>query len=287
MDNPDRNWSGWKKVDLAKSGAVDAPPSRFLQWKAVLHSGTPAPAIDSVAINYLPKNVAPEVDEVTVLVGSRVPSPTHTSNANSDSSGFDTPIPTVTDKHSIAVKWKARDSNDDQLVYSVYYRGDGETQWKKLREDEVDRYVNLEADLFPDGGYTIRVVASDEPSHSPTEALTGEAVSDHFEVDNTPPQVEFTTARIEGDKLRLAFRATDSFSPISRAEYSVDADDWQAAEPIGQISDSKSESYELTVPIPKQDAQDSPTEHTVVVRAFDRFENVGVAKTVIKAPAAR
>jgi hypothetical protein len=287
VENPDRNWSAWKKVDLAKSEAVEAPPARFLQWKAVLHSGTPSPVIDSVAINYLPKNVAPEVDEVTVLVGQRVPATARTSNASSANSGFDSPIPTVTDKHNIAVTWKAHDANDDQLVYSVYYRGDGETQWKKLREDEVDRYVNLEADLFPDGGYTIRVVASDEPSHSPSEALQGEKSSDHFEVDNTPPQVDFTAARLEGDKLHLAFRATDSFSPVSRAEYSVDADDWQTAEPIGQISDSKTESYDLTVPMPKQDAKDSPTEHTVVVRAFDRYENVGVAKTVVKSPPAR
>jgi len=286
VDNPDRNWSAWKKVDLAKSGAVDAPPARFLQWKTVLHSGTPSTVIDSVAINYLPKNVAPEVDEVVVLVGSRVPSSAHTSNTNSESSGFDSPIPSVPDKRSIAVRWRARDANDDQLVYSVYYRGDGETQWKMLREDVVERYVNLESDLFPDGGYTIRVVASDEPSHSLTEALTGEKLSDHFEVDNTPPQVEFTATRIEGKKLRLAFRATDSFSPISRAEYSVDADDWQTAEPVGQISDSKSESYDLTVPMPSPDSAElAAKEHTVVVRVFDRYDNVGVAKTVIKTPA--
>jgi hypothetical protein len=285
VDNPDRNWSAWKKVDLAKSGAVDAPPARFLQWKAVLHSGEPSPEISSVAINYLSKNVAPEVGDVTVQVGSRLPSTAHTSNTNSDSSSFDTPIPTVPDRNSIAIKWKARDANDDQLVYSIFYRGDGEKQWKLLREDVSDRFVNLEADLFPDGGYTIRVVASDGPSHSPTEALKGEDSSDHFEVDNTPPQVEFTAVRVEGDKLHLVFRATDSFSPISRAEYSIDADDWQTAEPIGQISDSKSESYDLTVPIAKRDASDSRTEHTVVVRVFDRYDNVGTAKTVIKGAA--
>jgi hypothetical protein len=286
VDNPDRNWSTWKKVDLAKSGVVDAPPARFLQWKAVLHPGTPQPVIDSVAINYLPKNVAPEVDEVSVLVGSRVPSSAHTSNTTSDAAAYDSPIPTVADKHSIAVKWKAHDANDDQLAYSVYYRGDGETQWKELRDGVVDRYVDLEADLFPDGGYAIRVVASDEPSHSPTEALKGEKSSDHFEVDNTPPAVEFTVSRIEGEKLRLAFRATDSFSPISRAEYSIDADDWQAAEPIGQISDSKSENYELTIPIAMRDAKDSTSEHTVVVRVSDRYDNVGVAKTLVKGTAA-
>ena len=286
VDNPDRNWSAWKKVDLAKSGSVDAPPARFLQWKAVLHPGTPAPVIDSVAINYLPKNVAPEVDEVSVLVGSRVPTSAHTTNTSSDAAAYDSPIPTVADKHSVAVKWKAHDANDDQLSYTVYYRGDGETHWKELRDGVVDRYVDLEADLFPDGGYTIRVVASDEPSHSSAEALKGEKSSDHFEVDNTPPQVEITVSRIEGDKLRLAFRGTDSFSPISRAEYSIDADGWQAAEPIGQISDSKSESYDLAVPIVKQDTKDSPAEHTVVIRVFDRYDNVGVAKVLIKGAAA-
>jgi len=286
VDNPDRNWSLWKKIGLAKELPVDAPAARFIQWKAVLHAGNPEPLVEHVAINYLPKNVAPEVDDVTVMVGMRVPSSTRTSNTVSEGSAYETPIPTVPDKHSITVKWKARDANDDQLEYSVYYRGDGEKEWKKLRDSLVDRYVTLESDLFPDGGYTIRIVASDAPSHSPGEALTAEKTSDRFEVDNTPPKVEFTNTRIEGNKLRLAFQATDSFSPISRAEYSLDADDWQTAEPVGQISDYKVESYDLTVPLPAG-AKDAPAgEHTVVVRVFDRYENVGVAKTVIKKPPA-
>ena len=287
VDNPDRNWSPWKKIDLAKELPVDAPAARFIQWKAVLHSGNPAPAIDYVTLNYLPKNVAPEVEDVAVMVGARVPFSAHTSNTTSENAAYESPIPTVPDKHSIAVKWKARDANDDQLLYSVYYRGDGESQWKLLRDGVDDRYVNLEADLFPDGGYTIRVVATDSPSHSLEDALTGEQTSSRFEVDNTPPHVEFTTSRIEGGKLHLAFRATDSFSPISRAEYSIDADDWQTAEPVGQISDYKIENYDLTVPLPAP-APGKPAldEHTLVVRVFDRFENVGVAKSVTKAGAA-
>jgi L-rhamnose isomerase len=82
----------------------------------------------------------------------------------------------------------------------------------------------------------------------------------------------------------------DSFSPISRAEYSIDADDWQTAEPVGQISDYKIESYDLTVPTPAPGTggmKNAPAdEHTIVVRVFDRFDNVGVNKKVIKtAPA--
>src|SRR5271169_2541821 len=289
VDNPDRNWSPWKEVDVARELPVDAPPARFIQWKAVLHSGNPVPVLDSVTLNYLPKNVAPEVDEVAVAVGSRVPSATRTSNTTFDNAAFESPIPTVPDKHSIAVKWKAHDANDDQLLYSIYYRGDGETQWKLLRADVEDRYVNLESDLFPDGGYTIRIMASDAPSHSPSDALTGEKTSERFEVDNTPPHVEFTNTQIEGNKLHLAFRAVDSFSPISRAEYSIDADDWQTAEPVGQISDYKIENYDLTVPMPAPTAtglKNAPVdEHTIVVRVFDRFDNVGLNKTVIKTPA--
>jgi len=287
VENPDRNWSNWTKVDLAKGQLVDAPPARFLQWKAVLRAGNPPPVIERVAVNYLTRNVAPEVDEVTVLVGARVPSSTHASNTNADSSGFESPIPTVPDKHYIAVRWRAHDANDDQLSYAVYYRGDGETQWKVLREDLYERYANLEADLFPDGGYTIRIVATDSPSHSPGEALTGEKTSDHFDVDNTPPRVEFSDARLAGNNVHLVFRATDSFSPISRAEFSIDASDWQTIEPVGQISDSRTESYDLVAPLPAVDPKEGRlTEHVVVVRVFDRFDNVGVAKAVVKAGSA-
>jgi len=45
------------------------PPARFVQWKSVLHAGNPAPRVDDVLLNYLPKNVAPEIDEITVQPG--------------------------------------------------------------------------------------------------------------------------------------------------------------------------------------------------------------------------
>ncbi len=71
VDNPDRNWSPWEKIDLRKDGAIGVPPARFIQWKAVLRSGDPAPRLDSVMLNYLPKNVAPDFDDVTVQAGVR------------------------------------------------------------------------------------------------------------------------------------------------------------------------------------------------------------------------
>ena len=80
-------------------------------------------------------------------------------------------MPSTHDRDAIGVKWNAHDENDDQLVYSVYYRGDGETRWLLLKDNLTDKAYSFDASLLPDGGYTVKVVASDAPSHSPGEAL--------------------------------------------------------------------------------------------------------------------
>jgi hypothetical protein len=90
----------------------------------------------------------------------------------------------VRDRDSIAIRWSAHDDNDDQLVFTVYYRGDGESRWLLLKTDLFDRFYSFDASLLPDGGYTVKVIASDAPSHSPGEALYAERVSARFEVDH-------------------------------------------------------------------------------------------------------
>jgi len=304
VDNPDRNWSPWKKIDLAKSAETGIPAARYAQWKAVLHAGTAAPAVDSVALNYLPKNAAPEIDDVTVQVGVKYqPLPKMPGNTmGSDSSGssfggssfgassfggssgshFEAPTPSSRDRDSIGVKWSAHDENDDQLVYSLYYRGDGETRWLLLKDNLTDKAYSFDASLLPDGGYSVKVVASDAPSHSPGEALTSSKESRRFEVDTTPPRIENLTASLEGGQIHVMFRAGDGFSPIKRAEYSVDAGDWKYVEPVGQLSDAKTENYDFKVTPETAKDGGASSEHVVVVRVYDRYENMGAAKTLIR-----
>lgn len=71
----------------------------------------------------------------------------------------------------------------------------------------------------------------------------------------------------------------DGFSNIKRAEYSLDATDWQYVEPVGQLADSKSASYDFLAAVP---AGKMSAEHVVVVRVYDRFDNMSSAKTVIR-----
>jgi len=167
--------------------------------------------------------------------------------------------------------------------------------------------------LLPDGGYTVKIIASDAPSHSPEEVLNDERESTRFEVDSTPPRIETLLAKVEGQELHITFRASDNFSPIRRAEYSVDAADWQLVEPVGLLSDSRAENYDFDVLLPgatpsgaaeeqsntkKSRGQEksgkkggngsgdpngntSHGEHVVVVRVYDRFDNMSSSKTLI------
>ena len=279
VDNPDRNWSTWKKIDLQKDADIPAPPARFIQWKAILQPGNPAPQVDSVVVNYLSKNLPPEFDDVVVSVGTRYQSPPRPANLDPGQRFEAQPI-TSRDRQSVGVKWTVHDDNDDQMVYSLYYRGDGQTRWLLLKSNLTEKFYSFDASLLPDGGYTVKVVASDAPSHSPQDALTSEHESDRFEVDTTPPQVQDVKASVQANLLHVQFRAVDSFSPIKRAEYSVDAGDWHFVEPVGALSDSKSESYDFTLPL---SADAVMQEHVVVVRAYDRFDNANSAKTVIPA----
>jgi len=187
----------------------------------------------------------------------------------------------------VPVHWSAHDDNDDELAYSLYYRGDGEMNWKPLtREPITEKTYNLDTTSLPDGGYTIKVVASDAPSHSPGEALTAEKVSTRFEIDTTPPRIEGLSAVMEEGKLRVRFEAVDGFSAIRRAEYSVDAGEWQFVEPVSKLSDALRETYDFKVAVPTVaglGAGGDPAEHVIAVRVYNRFDNAGSAKAVVRA----
>jgi hypothetical protein len=317
VDNPDRDWSSWSKIDLQRGAETKIPPARYAQWRAVLHSGPVAPRVSSVRVYYLPKNAAPEVDEVTVQM-ARPANPAH---PESGGPAAIVPAGPPAGHNNLVIRWTAHDDNDDQLRYAIYYRSDGDTRWLLLKQDLSERSYAFDPSLIPDGGYTIRVVASDSPSHAPSEALTGWKDSAHFEVDTTPPRIANLNASLNGDQLHISFSATDSFSVIQRAEYSIDAETWQFVAPVGEISDSRTENYDFSVPVPAQSeppgeppSADSPArrrgrrsapaisaaprtgsppsaavalggaeEHIVIVRVYDRADNVATAKLAVRA----
>ena len=299
VENPLRAWSDWKQV-TPNTAPLGLTPARFVQWKAELRAGAD---IASVGINYLPVNVAPVVDEIVVVPGARVnaagmalPQPQATvinfpAQQNPNVISFTQepgrePLPAQKDKTAVTVRWLAHDENGDDLIFSVYYRGDGEQNWQLLKDKITDRYLSFDGGLLPDGPYRLRVVASDAPSHNPGEALTGEKASDRFMIDTTPPVVADLAAKMVNGKIHVTLTATDATTPISHAEYSVDAGASQYVEPVGQISDSLTERFDFDAPLnpptPGAAPPVNPGEHVITVRVYDRYDNVVAAKAVVR-----
>lgn len=302
VEQPVRGWSDWQPL---ADGVVASPAGRFLQWKAALNADG---AVGSVGVNYLPVNAAPVVDEMVVVPGARVnpqnqptnqpasisiafPSANQANTMTFDS-GASAALPAVKDRTAITVRWAAHDDNGDDLIYSLFLRGDGETVWRLLKDGITDKAYSFDAALIPDGGYQIKVVASDAPSHTPADALTGARLSDRFEVDTTPPVISgLQAAEAEADcarapctkSIQVIFDAEDAISPIAHAEYSLDAGPWQFIAPVGGLSDSRREHYSISILAAALAGKGG--EHLITVRAYDRYDNVGVAKTVFKSAA--
>lgn len=296
VEQPVRGWSDWAPV---KDGTVASPSGRFLQWKAELQPGG---NIGAVGVNYLPVNSAPVVDDLVVAPGARLNTQAQPSSQQTVTISFPTagqgatisydgtsnaPLQAQKDRSAITVRWASHDDDNDDLVYSIYLRGDGEHVWRLLKKNLTDKAYSFDAALIPDGGYQVKVVASDAPSHTPGDALTGEKVSERFEIDTTPPVITNLKAEQQPAScaqphctkaVHVTFEANDATSPIAHAEYSIDAQRWQFLAPVGILSDSKHESYVLDLPASSPAGQ--PGEHLLTVRAYDRYDNVGVAKIV-------
>ena len=144
--------------------------------------------LGSVGVNYLPVNAAPVIDDLVVATGARlnpqnqIPSVPATVNiafpssaSSTDGAGADSssasPISALKDRTAVTVRWAAHDDNGDDLIYSLYLRGDGETVWRPLKNNLNDKAYSFDTTLVPDGGYQIKVIASDAPSHTPADAL--------------------------------------------------------------------------------------------------------------------
>lgn len=300
----DWGWSDWQPL---RDGAVQSPAGRFLQWKAVLRDGG---KLSSVGVNYLPVNAAPEVDDLVVVPGARLnpqassagqqtvnisfPSANQALVVPIDAGNNTTPLQAIKDRTAVTVRWAAHDDNGDDLAFSLYLRGDGEHDWHLLKDGITDKAYSFDAALIPDGGYRVKVVASDAPSHTPGEALTGSKESERFEIDTTPPVVSNLHAEMALAKCaqapcsapaRITFDAEDAASPVAHAEYALDAGAWQYIDPVGKLSDSKREHYDFEIPAKALGTKSG--EHLITVRVYDRHENVGVAKTVFSTPAAK
>lgn len=287
-EKPEETWSPWASVAGPASGQIASPRAKFLQWRAVLKSSAAPAVLNEVSVSYLPRNIAPEVLSIQVLptnVGLLANPPVQI-DPNIELSGLDPqafgiPVQPVAPRRAFqraarAFQWTAEDRNGDKLVYDVYYREVGDTNFKLLRENIAETFVTLDGQSVADGRYIVRIVAKDSPDNPAGEFMTGERTSEPFDIDNTQPTVTAGSQQVSGGNARVTFTANDRSSHLSRAEYSINGGRWLTVYAEDGISDSADERFVVEVPIA------AAGEYVVTLRVFDSSGNAGNARAVIK-----
>ncbi|MFZ0592612.1 MAG: hypothetical protein WAM39_19295 [Bryobacteraceae bacterium] len=291
---PDATWSNWSEPIRDENGAlITSPRGRYIQWQVEWPAKSTS-ELESVTVPFLAQNNAPVVRSISVssiasnAQGNRSsPSAgssdqnaytvtvTDTGDASSSTTGTTSQTSNRQTENQTQLTWQADDPDNDKLVYSVYFRGDGERDWKLLRKDLFENTLRLDADALADGKYFFKVIASDRPSNDLRYAQEAELVSSPVLIDNTPPAITSAAPERNGTKVTLSFKGEDKTTALRKCEYSVDAGPWQPLEAADGITDSKEENFRLEIDdLP-------PGEHVIALRVYDGAGNAGLARVVV------
>src|SRR6266508_2838337 len=261
--NPDSTWSDWSAPISGPDGdAIKSPPARFIQWRATLKKApnSSSPRLREVTVSYLPRNIAPKINSVTVLPAgvSLQALPQPQPDGGADQAGLDPsilgavaqiPPRRVFQRGAISLQWQAEDKNGDTIEYSVYYRDASSAggDFYPLKTGLRENYYTVDPNALPDGRYIFKIVASDEASNPAAQSLMDEQETEPIELDNTPPVVAADAPRWSGPNVEIVFRASDATSIIRRAEYQVDGGPWKPVFPVDGIADSKREEFRVAL----------------------------------------
>ncbi len=288
-EKADETWSPWSSITTeTRSGQITSPKARYLQWRAVLRSGANT-VLNEVSVAFLARNIAPEVLSISILptnVGL-IANPPIQIDPNIELSGLDpamfgVPNASVPPRRvylsgARSFQWTAEDRNGDKLVYDIFYKEAGESNYKLLRENVSENFLSLDGQTLADGRYTLRIVAKDLPENPAGRSLTGERISEPFDIDNTQPIVTPSGApQITSTGARVVFLASDKSSYLKSAEYSINGGEWMTVYADDGISDGPDERYTIDVPLA------SAGEYSITLRVFDSQGNAGNARVVVR-----
>ncbi len=281
---PDATWLEWTGWMAADSGVVGLPAARALQWEVELPSSAGKSAtVDRVEVALVEVNLPPRVkalkveDPGVVYLAAPPPSGPVIEAVHPDANGIFTVIDEQAAQNGGSAKgrkfyragfrtvsWTVSDPNADPLRFVLEIEGRGGHR-VPVRKQILSTQLGIDTSAVPDGTYRFRLTATDAPGN-PTGALETSMASRWFSIDNTPPSIS-----LERDGNTWVAAATDSLSPIVRAEWSRDGEMWNPLAPADGLLDGREERFEFPA---------SEGAHLVVVRVVDRQHNRSTAGAV-------
>ncbi len=300
VNRPRKDWSPWSNtLPLAEEQSTSVPPARYLQWRAELKRGSSdGPHLRLVSVAYRNRNVAPTIvvteatppnyafpprslsinpsDKITLSPLSAKTRPASSTLSPSLQSGA---LGMTYTKGHVGVRWLAEDANRDELIYKLEIRPAAGSNWLTLAESLEEPQYSWDSTSWPDGLYEVRIHVHDGKTNPPSDALSTNALTEAFLIDNTKPVIADLRAILAGAgpnaSVTARWKATDASSQLRRAEYSLNGKDWTRIEPRNGLSDARSLEYELVLkPAPE-------TGSVFTVRARDEFDNEAVASVTI------
>ena len=260
---PDDTWRAWS-APLTTSGAqIASRAGRFLQYRVTLktQSENATPRLRAIKLAGMQDNVRPRILQIKA---EAIPSNHGGENGNALGNGV------------WKVDWAAGDDNGDALIYALYFRSVGESHWRLLEDELETPHFFWYTEAVPDGRVEVKVIASDRADNPPERALTAEAVSAAFDIDNSAPGVRLHNVAQGGTTATVTGSITDAATAIRKAAYSLNSGDWQVVFPADGIFDSPAETLKFSI------RNLNPGSYTLVVKAEDALGNVGVGKTVFE-----
>ncbi len=288
---PGPAWSDWSPPYQKSEGeAVLSPKGRYLQLKVLLKttSGRTTPTLAKLSAFYLQSNAAPVITRLELLEPNEVllkpleqdeiiwggeRRTTEAPAGRRDEVKF-AMAKRVERRGFQTVLWDAEDENGDALTYSVWIKADGEGTWRLLEDRWTDVLYSFSTAHWPDGLYTLKIVASDASANPPGADKKGEKTSPVFLIDNTPPAIKNLRVEKADGALLVVFQAEDQFSPIKDARVLVRPGDWLLIFPEDGICDSRTESFKVRIPLP------AAADNILTIEVRDAAGNTAVARQV-------
>jgi hypothetical protein len=247
-DVNDPTFSEWTElVEVTGPIQLRCPLGRFCQYKLVLRSadGAKSPFVREIAVASTVPNLAPKVESVSV---KRV---------------------TGAGKRGMfKINYKAKDDNEDELIYKIDFRKIGRANWIELEGEIEAGSFEWDGKTVEDGRYEVRVTASDERSNTTTTKLKGSRISEPVVVDNTGPVIRKHSVEKDKRAVTLKLQISDELSAIDEVYYTVDSNaEWVGAMPDDLVYDTTREDFTIVI----EDLKAG--EHIVAVRVADAVGN--------------
>jgi len=284
---PNETWNDWSPPYQKKEGEqILSPRGRYIQFKVIFktQSGKISPEVQKVSLFYLQANIAPVISKLELLPANEVYlKPPEQKEViwgvdvdlseeveDKDKSKIFVLAKKVEKKGFQTIMWEAADENGDNLLFSLYIRGETDSTWRVLKEKWTDKIYAFDTLSFPDGIYFVKLEGSDSLSNPAGMELKSEKISRPLTIDNSLPVIRNFEVTRDRNKLVVSFQAEDSLSHIEEVKYLIRPNEWESIFPVDGICDSKIENFQVNITLPPN------FDNLITVKVKDSRHNVGV-----------